>query len=77
MSIILTKEELEKILKLNDEANNAPVMTLSVADGLAGRDFASLARNDLREYWIEIGKKYNFDPENVRGIEKATGEVIL
>ena len=77
MSIILTKEELEKILKLNDRANNTPVIALSVADGLAGRDFASLARNDLREYWLELGKKYNFNPENVRGIEKATGEVIL
>ena len=77
MSIILTKEELEKILQLNDRANNTPVMTLSVEQGLAGRDFASLARNDLREYWEELGKKHSFNPENVRGIEKATGEVLL
>ena len=77
MSIILTKKELEKILKLNDRANNTPVIALSVGQGLAGQDFASMARNDLREYWLELGKNHNFNPENVRGIEKATGEVIL
>ncbi len=75
MSIILTKEELKKLLKLNDR--NAPVMALSVADGLAGRDFASLARNSLREYWQELGKKHEFNPEDVRGIKRETGEVLL
>ncbi len=77
MSIILTKEELKKLLKCNDDTGNVPVMALSVADGLAGRDFASLARNDLMEYWEEVGKKHEFNPEDVRGIKRETGEVLL
>ena len=77
MNIILTKKELQKILELNDRANNTPVMVLSTAQGLAGKDFAKLAVEDLREYWIELGKKYDFNPEDTKGIDTKTGKLIL
>jgi hypothetical protein len=36
-------EELEFLRKLAERAATTPVIALSIADGLAGRDFASMA----------------------------------
>ncbi len=75
MAIILKPKDLQALLKLNDEARSTPVIALSVADGLAGRDFSSMAWDRVRNKWEELGKKYNFNPERVTGIDRKTGEV--
>jgi len=77
MTIILEQDDLKELLRLNDEASNTPVIALSLADGLAGRDFASLAWNRVRDKWEEFGKKYDFDPTKVKGIKRDTGEVLV
>ena len=56
-----------KLMDLSREARNTPVIALSVADGLAGRDFASLARQRVLAYWKVLGAKYGFDPS--RGVQ--------
>lgn len=75
MNIILEPSDLEELLDLNDKATNTPVIALSVKDGLEGRDFASTAWKRVREKWEELGRKYGFNPESVRGIDRQTGEV--
>lgn len=35
---------------------------MSVQDGLDGKDWATLAWNEVRDYMDELGKKYGYDP---------------
>ena len=46
----LTTEELTELMELYKAAQNTPVIALSVADGLAGRDFASQAYKRFVNY---------------------------
>lgn len=73
----LELDELKKLLELTDRATNMPVIAMSVEDGIKGMDWATLAWNNVRDYWQELGKKYNFNPEHVRGIDRKTGEVMV
>ena len=75
MAIILTKEELDELLRLYHTARTTPVIALSVADGLAGNDFASIANRTFQSYWAELGTKYGFDPDRY-GFNSKTGEVV-
>ena len=77
MSITLQPDDLQRLLHLTDEAKRTPVIALSMRDGLAGRDFASLAWDRVREYWKELGEKYGFNPEEVEGVHRMTGTIIL
>ena len=47
--VFATKEELEFLMRKAQTAATMPVMALSVADGLAGRDFSSLAHRSALE----------------------------
>ena len=47
--IFATAGETKELLELLDIARNTPVIAMSVADGLAGRDFARLAWDDLKK----------------------------
>lgn len=75
MSIIVTKEELTELLRLYYSARTTPVISLSVADGLAGNDFASIANRTFQSYWAELGTKYGFNPDK-HGFNPKTGEVV-
>jgi hypothetical protein len=77
VTIILTKEELTKLLELTNAAKNTPVIYVGVDVGPGSNSWADDAWDAVREYWRELGKKYNFDPESVRGISSKTGEVHL
>jgi hypothetical protein len=67
--IKLTEEELKKILELNDSASKIPVIFVG------GRSMAASAWDNVRDYWDELGKKYDFNPEEVKGINRETGMV--
>lgn len=43
---------------------------------IEGRDWPSLAWNDVRRKMDELGKKYGFDPSKM-GINAETGEVVI
>jgi hypothetical protein len=74
-AIKLSEEDREKLAKLYETAQKTPMIALSSQDMLEGRDFASLAWNDVRNFMNELGKKYGFDPKKV-GISAATGGVF-
>ena len=71
----LSDEEHKKLLELYQRAENTPVMAMSVADGLAGRDFASTAWNEVRNFMDELGKKYGYKAQTAQiDPEKLTFE---
>jgi len=47
--VYATEEEVEKIQRLYEEAIRTPVVALSSADALAGRDFASAAMDRVQQ----------------------------
>lgn len=57
-------------------AQTTPVIALSTKAILEGRDWASMAWDDVRHKMDELGKKYGFDPKLMKGINFKTGEVI-
>lgn len=69
----LTTEELSELMRLYNRAGTTPVMCLSLADGLAGRDFASIAYQDFQDKWAEIAKKYGV--RSSAGFDSTTGEI--
>ena len=75
MAIMLNKKDLQELLKLTNEAQNTPVVCMSVAQGLRGEDWASQVWERVREKWHELGKKYGFDPTTIKGVDTETGEV--
>ncbi len=75
--ITLTEDELVALTELYRDAQNTSLMALSIADGLAGRDFSSTAWRRVKEEMDHLGKKYGFHPKNIRGINGITGEVLL
>lgn len=60
---VLEPEEWAELIRLSSITHETPVMALSVADGLAGRDFHSMAREAVMRYWRVLGAKYRFAPE--------------
>lgn len=62
----LPDADYQEILRLSRLARDTPVMALSTADALAGRDFASMARDRVMRKWEEIGKRLGFDWQSVR-----------
>jgi hypothetical protein len=75
MTIKLSNEDREKLAKLYKTAETTPVIAFTCQDMAEGRDFASLAWNDVRNFMDELGKKYGFDPKKV-AISRATGVVV-
>lgn len=75
--IILSEEDRKTIVELYAKARTTPVMALSCADMIAGKDWASQAWDRAREKMDELGVKYGFDPKKMKGIDGKTGEVRL
>ena len=75
--IRLSEQELEELKRLIHEAKITPVIGFSMRQMMEGRDLASQAWDRVRRYWDELGEKYGFDPQAIRGIDAQTGEVIL
>ena len=67
----ISEEDWAELLRLSGEAHRTPVMALSLADGLAGRDFASLARQRVLDHWNEIGRRLGFKGETTEPVDQA------
>lgn len=67
----ISEEDWAKLMEMSKTAHSTPVIALSVADGLAGRDFASMARKRVLNLWKEMGKKYGFDGDTVEPIGES------
>lgn len=75
--MILTKEELKELVNLTGGAENTPVIGFSMKQMIEGKDLASLGWDLVRAKWDELGKKYDFNPRDVKGINTKTGEVSI
>lgn len=75
MTYTLTEDEWNRLIKLSTEARNMPVMALSVADGITGNDFASIARRRVDAFWRELGSKYGFDPSDVKPVDESKRQI--
>ena len=75
--IKITREELDKLLNLTKVAQTTPVIGFSVRQMLSGEDLSRQAWYRVKAKWRELGKKYGFNPQEVRGINATTGEVLL
>lgn len=75
--IKLSEKDRQELVKLYTEAERTPMIAMSVQAGIAGRDWATQAWNRVRAKMDELGQKYGFDPSEMRGINKKTGEVHL
>jgi len=71
----LTKVELKELMDFHRASQDTPVIALSVADGLAGKDFASRAHERFTNKWIALCKKRNLNPDEC-GFNSKTGEII-
>jgi hypothetical protein len=69
-NFIISEEDWTELIRLSKVAQETPVIALSVADGLAGRDFASMARERVLQQWKTIAKKYGFDVDSVRPVDE-------
>lgn len=72
--IKLQEAEIKKLKELTETARTTPVIALSTKDALSGKDWSTLAWNEVRDYWKELGKKYGFNPEDVQ-IDLNTREI--
>lgn len=71
----LSEEDREELVKLYKEAQTTPVIALTTADMLSGRDWASQAWDRVRIKMDELGKKYGYNPRTVQ-VNNKTGEVF-
>ena len=77
MIVKITEEEIKELVELTRTAETTPVIALSLKDGLEGRDWSTQAWNRVRDKWNELGKKYGFNPSDIRGIKSDTGEILI
>ena len=66
----INEDDWAEVLRLSQEAHRTPVIALSLADGLAGRDFASMARERVYAKWSEIGARMGFRSETVEPVDQ-------
>ena len=71
----LTEEDLKELMDAYKAMVNAPVMALSVEDGLSGNDFSGRARQAFLATWGRLCVKYKIDPD-VAGFNSQTGEIV-
>lgn len=75
--VFATREEVARLKEQAGQAAETPAIALSVADGLAGRDFASLARERLMHWCHEAALAHGL-PEvpGWYGCDLETGEFL-
>jgi len=73
--IKLSNEDREELVKLYERAERTPVLVYSTSPIV--RDTASDSWESVRRKMDALGKKYKFDPRQMKGINKKTGEVRL
>lgn len=75
--IKLSEEDRKELVNLYEEAKRTPMIAMSVKAGIEGRDWASQAWDRVKKKMDELGEKYGFNPREMKGINKKTGEVHL
>jgi len=75
--IMLSEKDRKELAELYETAQTTPVIAMTTDDMIHGRDWATQAWNRVREKMVELGKKYGFDPKEMKGISSETGEVLL
>jgi len=71
MGIKLSEEDRQELVKLYARARTTPVIKMSTL----GPSWADQAWDDVRRKMDELGKKYGFNPKEMKGINPKTGEV--
>ena len=66
----ISEQDWQHLIKCSQSARSAPVMALSIADGLAGNDFSSIAYRNVYEAWKALGRKYGFDGTDVEPVDE-------
>ena len=69
----LNEEDRIKLVEMYTNAQSTPV--IQVAPG--NDDLATIAWKRVRQHMIELGKKYDFDPDKIKGIDPTSGEVLM
>ena len=59
-----------ELTRLSIEARNTPVIAMGMAEGVAGRDWASQAAERVFEKWRELGSKYGFDASEIVPVDE-------
>ena len=73
--VFATAEELEELRKLAMTASTTPVMAMSLGDGLAGRDFASMAWKRAKEACQKVALAHGLPTEGHYGVT-SDGEFV-
>lgn len=73
--IFLSAPELSNLMALYNQAQQTPVIALSMKDGLAGDDWASQAWKRFKDEWEAIATKHGVSKD--AGFNSMTGEVII
>jgi hypothetical protein len=69
----ITKEECDKLVELYRKAGNTPMIKFT--SDPKEKDLSTLAWDNVRSFYDELGKKYNFDPKE-KCINPQTLEII-
>ncbi len=70
--VFATGEEVKEMQELSETARTTPVMTTSLSEGLAGRDFASTARKRMQDRLQEVALAHGLP--DFEGYYGLTGE---
>ena len=74
MIIKLSEEDRKELAELYTRMLNTPVISLT---GRGEDSWQEQARRGVCRKLDELGKKYNFNPRKMKGIDAKTGEVHL
>ena len=72
-TITLSEEDRKALVALYEDAQTTPAILFDYSHP----DLATIAWMDVRRKFDELGKKYGFNPKQIKGINKVTGEILL
>jgi hypothetical protein len=75
MPRVISEEDCQQLKELHHRAMSTPVIATSVAEGLAGNDWASQAWRRVARFQETLGQKYGFD-HLANAINADTGELV-
>ena len=76
-NVYATEEEIKELKKLLIEARSTPVIALSVAQGISGKDLASQARESLIKKCHSFALAHNLpEMKGYYGCDLSTGEFL-
>ncbi len=74
--VTLEEADFKKLVELYTKAQRTPMIAMSVADGIAGRDWSTMAWNEVRAFMDQLGKKYGYKPQTAQiSMDSSTFQV--